>query len=402
VQPKAEPRLRLRLTSAAEAYIRKGHPWVFASSIREENRPGKMGELAVIYDKRDKFLAIGLYDPESPLRVRILHAGDPIQLDDRWWSERLRETWKRREGLFNQGTTGYRCIHGEGDGWPGLVLDRYATTYVLKLYTSAWLSRLPKLIELLRNQFGPERLVLRLSRNMQASAAASGYRDGQLLFGSEIPAAVIFCETGLQFEADVVRGQKTGFFLDQRENRRQVERLAQGRTVLNAFSFSGGFSLYAARGGARSVTNLDISAHALRSAERNFELNRDVPQISRCPREAVQADAFEWLAGPTKQTFGLVILDPPALAKRQSERAAALVAYRRLIESGIKRVDRGGILVAASCSAPVTEQEFFETLAEAAQQSGRRFKELLRTGQPADHPATFEEGKYLKCGYYEF
>src|SRR5256885_8727073 len=136
---KSEPRLRLRVTAAAETAIRGGHPWVFAGSVREQNRPGVTGELAILYDKRDRFLAVGLYDPDSPLRVRILHAGSPAEIDDSWWKRHLSATVQRRANLFDEQTTGYRCIHGESDGWPGLVLDRYDTTFALKLYTSAWL-----------------------------------------------------------------------------------------------------------------------------------------------------------------------------------------------------------------------------------------------------------------------
>jgi len=208
-----------------------------------------------------------------------------------------------------------------------------------------------------------------------------------------------FLETGLRFEADVVRGAKTGFFLDQRENRRRVELLAGGCDVLNAFSFSGGFSLYAARGGARSVTDLDISPRALESAGRNFAMNQDEIAIARCGREAVQADAFEWLEHNTRPRFDLLILDPPSLAKRETERAGAIRAYARLAEGGIRLLRPGGLLVASSCSAHVTAEEFFGAVSQAVAQSGRRFEELATTRHPPDHPATIPEAQYLKCVY---
>src|SRR6185437_5756256 len=192
----------------------------------------------------------------------------------------------------------YRLINGESDGWPGLVLDRYDQTLVVKLYTAAWLPRFEEISELIRAQLRPERFVLRLSRNIQAAAKkAISAEDGQIVYGDRLEACPTFLENGIRFEADVCHGQKTGFFLDQRENRRSVESLAAGRRVLNAFSFSGGFSLYAARGGAASVTDLDISAHALASAERNFALNQSVAAIAQCRHERVQADALDWLAG---------------------------------------------------------------------------------------------------------
>ena len=212
----------------------------------------------------------------------------------------------------------------------------------------------------------------------------------------------MFLETGLRFEANVVNGQKTGFFLDQRENRRRVEALASGRDVLNAFSFTGGFSLYAARGGARSVTNLDISAHALAGARRNFALNEHDQNIHACRHETIQADAFDWLKTNRERRFDLVVLDPPSLAKREAERTGAIVAYEQLARQGIAALRRDGVLVASSCSAHVTAAEFFGAVRQAAQKSGKKFTELETTLQPADHPATFPEAAYLKCIYLRF
>ena len=418
--------LRLRVTAAAESALRGGHPWLFEESIREQSRLGQTGELAAVYDRQDRFLAIGLFDADSPLRVRVLHSGKPVTLDAAWWRERLRSALARRDGLFDSRTTGYRYVHGESDGWPGLVLDRYGATLVMKLYTAAWMPRLEEVAGLIHTELKPERLVLRLSRNMQAAAERGfGRKDGESLAtpapfsrgeggGSGEKAGflpsppwceasnVIFLETGIRFEADVVRGQKTGFFLDQRENRRRVEALARGRAVLNAFSFSGGFSLYAARGGAKSVTDLDISAHALEAAKRNFALNQSVEKVANCRHEALQVDAFEWLARNSARKFGLVILDPPSLAKREKERAGALAAYSRLVSHGIQALHPGGILVSASCSSHVSAGEFFDAVRSAAKRSRRPFHELETTGHPSDHPATFPEAEYLKCIYLAF
>ena len=190
-------RLRLRITSAAETAVRSGHPWVFSDSVLESNRAGQAGELAVIFDRKDKFLAVGLFDPDSPIRVRILHVGKPATIDTAWWLARLAETLARRAGLFDATTTGYRLIHGESDGWPGLVLDRYDTTLVLKLYTAAWLPRLKEILGLLQKQIPCERIVLRLSRNIQPFAEKHFQRrDGQVLFGASPEGAVIFSENG--------------------------------------------------------------------------------------------------------------------------------------------------------------------------------------------------------------
>ncbi len=395
-------RLRLRLTNTAETIVRSGHPWLFADSIREQNRAGQTGELAVIYDRNDKFLAVGLYDLDSPIRVRILHAGKPQTIDIAWWKAHLEKSLLRREQLFDLTTTGYRLIHGESDGWPAIVLDKYDSTLVLKIYSAAWLPRLDEIVSLFLEKIPRERIVLRLSRNIQPLAEKQfQLRDGQMLFGSPPAGAVIFSENGIRFEADVLRGQKTGFFLDQRENRAEVEKLSGGKKVLNAFSFSGGFSVYAARGGATSVTDLDISAHALESAKRNFALNEKIPAVASCHHETVQADCFDWLE-KTAGKFDLIVLDPPSLAKRAAEREGAIRAYERLNSLGIMQLSRDGILVAGSCSAHVSSVEFYDAVRRAAMKSGRKFAELKTLRHPPDHPAGFKEAEYLKVIYLKF
>ena len=318
--------------------------------------------------------------------------------------------------MFDEQTNGCRLINGESDNWPGLVVDRYDTTLVLKLYTAAWLPRWREVATKLWLAQQPERLVLRLSRNIQDKAGKEfSVRDGQVMtlkadnnslmdssWSSETDGIVTFLENGLRFEANVVSGQKTGFFLDQRENRHRVGELSDGREVLNAFSFSGGFSLYAARGGAKSVTDLDISAHALVSARRNFALNQSLPAVAQCRHETAQGDAFAWLENAKEKKFDLIVLDPPSLAKRETEREGAIQAYGKLAASGIRLLRGDGILVAASCSAHVSSAEFFDAVCRAAQASGRKFKEMETMGHPADHRSTFKEAQYLKCIYLRF
>jgi 23S rRNA (cytosine1962-C5)-methyltransferase len=366
--------LRVRLRPTAETIVRGGHPWIFADSIKEQNREGAAGELAVVFDRKDKFLALGFYDPESPIRIRVVHVGKPVKIDEAFWRARFELATGKRK--FGAETNGYRCVHGENDGFPGLVVDRYGDTFVVKIYTAAWVER----VEQVASFINGERVILRASRNLQI--------EMKILRGSEPEGPIVFLENNLRFEADVLRGQKTGFFLDQRENRAVVETLSKGRDVLNAFSFSGGFSVYAARGGARSVTDIDISAHALASAKRNFELNGLMTK-----HETVQADTFEWLARKVDRKFGLIVLDPPSLAKREADKEGALRAYRQLARMALGWLEPGAILVAASCSAHVSPEEFFSVMAEL------RLKEIRRTENPADHPATFAEARYLKCIY---
>ncbi len=399
--PQTSPRLKLILRPAAETAVRAGHPWIYAESIRHQNREGVAGELAVVYDRKDRFLALGLFDPASPLRVRVLLAGRPATLDGTWWRRRLDETLARRAGIADADTDGLRLINGESDGWPGLVLDRYGAVLVMKLYTAAWLPRLEALRGLIVEVLQPERLVLRLSRKVQ-EIAAGACADGKVLHGPSLAGPVVFRESGLCFEADVLRGQKTGFFLDQRENRRRVETLASDAEVLNAFSFSGGFSLYAARGGARAVTDLDLSEHALAAARRNFSRNRDLPGVAACLHRTLQADAFVWMERAEPATYDLVVVDPPSLAKRESERTRAIRAYASLNANAIRLLRPRGVLVAASCSAHVSESEFFGAVREAARRSGRRHEEIGTSAHAPDHPATFPEARYLKCLFLRF
>lgn len=395
--PKTLPRLKLTLRPSAESIVRSGHPWIYSDSIRSQNRDGEAGELAVIYDRKNQFLAMGFFDPTSPLRVRILHVGKPVTLDESWWRGRLEDTLARRDGLGDAETNGLRLINGESDGWPGLVVDRYDAVLVMKLYTPAWLPLLARLRDLLVTATGAERIVLRLSRNLLAKAAESGFSDGQILHGQALEGVVTFLESGLRFEADVLRGQKTGFFLDQRENRRLVGTLSSGAEVLNAFSFTGGFSLYAARGGAKSVTDLDISGHALEAAGRNFALNAHDPGVAACEHLTIQADAFAWLENARDPRYDVVVVDPPSLAKRESERQGAIQAYGRLNANAIRLLRRGGVLVAASCSGHVSADEFFGAVRTAAKKSGRSFAELGTSFHAPDHRASFPEAQYLKC-----
>ncbi|MGJ8644608.1 MAG: class I SAM-dependent methyltransferase [Luteolibacter sp.] len=393
-------RLRLRLFPRAETAVRGGHPWVYADSIKSQNREGKTGELAVIYDRRDRFFAVGMYEAESPIRVRILNFGKPAEIGREWWMGKAQECLAERVGdVLKDGTNGARMINGESEGFPGLVADQYTDTLVVKVYAAGWLKRWEEIEDVLREVFSPQYLVLRMSRNIAAFAAELGLHEG---FRGEMgDETVVFSENGIHFESAVLKGQKTGFFLDQRDNRARVELLSAERDVLNVFSFSGGFSLYAARGGAKSVTDLDISAYALESAGRNFSLNTNDQRISGVKRNAVQADAFAWLE-EAREKFDLIVVDPPSLAKRETEKEGAVRAYGRLNSRAISMLNRGGVLLAASCSAHVSEDEFFQLVEEVAERSGRKWKELWRSGHAADHPADFREAKYLKARCLEF
>ena len=396
----AEKRIALRISPASERAIRSGHPWLFANAIRQQSHDGRSGDLAVIFDRKRRFLAIGLYAPASPIRVRILAQGQPTKIDADWFLYKLETAVEQRLSLLQTNTTGYRLVHGENDGLPGLVIDRYGENYVLKLYTTAWVPHLPALLRGLLAVAQPTRIILRLSRFVQRQHdALFGLADGQLLFGKPLKKWVRFLENGLYFEADVVQGQKTGFFLDQRDNRARVEKMAAGKRVLNVFAYTGGFSLYAARGGAKEVVSLDISQPALANAMRNFKLNRAHEVVAAAEHELLVGDAFLTMKQLIEngRRFEMVIIDPPAFAKRQDEVERALSAYGRLVRLGLKLLRSGGILVMASCSSRVNADQFFELVHKTAVGVGRPLQEIERTGHALDHPIAFPEGAYLKC-----
>lgn len=403
-------RIAVRVTPNAERAIRDGHPWLFANSITNQPLHGAAGDLAIVFDRKKRFLAIGLYDPDSPIRVRILHQGTPQQIDPQWFEERIAQTVAQRQALSKtESTTGYRLIHGENDGFPGLVVDRYNTTLVLKLYTVAWLPHLQTILTALHNNskniFPLDNILLRLNRLTEQSMQNGPYsvlQNGSVLYsknGAAAPTSVRFFENGLQFEANPVQGQKTGFFLDQRDNRSRVEQLAAGKTVLNVFAYSGGFSLYAARGGAKAVTSLDLSRAALTDAEHNFALNQDNKQIAKCVHHTLHGDAFQLMTTlhEQKRKYDMVIIDPPSFAKKQSEAEGALAAYNRLTRLGLHLLKPQGLLVQASCSSRVDAQHFFRGIHQTANNIRLPLREIERTGHPLDHPIGFTEGAYLKC-----
>jgi 23S rRNA (cytosine1962-C5)-methyltransferase len=397
----AQKRIALHVAPAAERALRAGHPWVFESAIRKQSREGAPGDLAVIFDAKDRFLAVGLYDPTSPIRVRVLQQGQSAAIDRAWFAARLAAAAAIRDPLVAQGTTGYRLVHGENDGLPGLILDRYADTLVLKLYTAAWLPHLRDVLAALDEMHPSPRLILRLSRGVADLAAPYGLSDGLALVGDAPDAPVIFEENGLRFAADVVHGHKTGFFFDQRDNRARVRDLAAGRRVLDVFAYSGGFSVYAAAGGAESVLSVDVSAPALEAAAANMALNADNPHVQAAKHDILAEDAFVALERlrAEGQVFDLVIVDPPSFAKSAAEVDRALASYARLARLAVGLAAEDGMIVLASCSSRVTPDQFFETVTRAADDVGRPLVWPYRTGHALDHPVGFPEGEYLKCLY---
>lgn len=396
---RSEKNIAVHVTSAAEGALRRGHPWVFDESIERQSRQGQPGDLAVVFDSKRHFLAVGLYDPDSPIRVKVLQHHKPAVISQQWFTDRLEDAAVLRTSLEADGTTGYRFVHGENDRLPALIVDRYAETLVLKLYSAAWLPHLKAIIGGLQDVQPFNRLVLRLSRNIADNMAQYGFFDGQVLIGEPPSGPVVFQENGLSFQADVRHGHKTGFFFDQRDNRAAVRKVAAGKRVLDVFAYSGGFSVYAAAGGATSVTSLDVSEPALRAAEANFALNYDNPYVRAAEHITMAGDAFEKLSELYHDGYhyDMVIIDPPSFAKRAAEVPGALAAYHRLVRLGLNVLVPNGLLVMASCSSRVTRHEFVETVLWTAQEAGRPLLDVEQFGHAIDHPIRFPEGEYLKC-----
>ncbi len=385
---------RIATTVAPRALrsIRAGHPWVFRHSIRSQKGDAAPGDLAVVFDDKRRFVGIGFAEPDSAIAIRMLHHGSSQTIDDHFFASRIDTSIKLRQPLIDRAdTTGFRLVNGENDGLPGLIVDQYDTVIVIKIYTAAWLSYLKPITDQLIKRRAPSAIVLRGSRTVQ-SALPDG--DGEVFHGRLPNSTVRFEENGLGFTADVLAGNKTGHFLDQRDNRQRVREQSLGHDVLDVFSSTGGFSVYAAAGGARSVTAIDISNGALKSARRNVADND-----ARCRFTALQGDAFEQMnkLRKTGQVYGVVVVDPPSFAMKQADIDRALNAYRKLTRAALELLAPDGLLVQASCSARVTEEAFLDTVHDELDRSQRSFGKIEAFGHPMDHPVSFNEGRYLKA-----
>jgi len=412
------PPLTWRLTKPLRARIRAGHPWIYDRALAAPPRGIAAGDLVTIADD-DGPVAVALADPASPIRARVLQVLDapgaapgapraPAAIDDGWVHARTAAAAARRaRDPLLVGCTGRRLIHGEGDGCPGLVVDAYADTAVVVFDGAAaaafWSRHLPAAIAGLERGGGPLAHVwIRGVRGRRGApgggpeAAALAGRAG-LERGGDPPAEIVIAEDEARFAVDVRAGQKTGFFLDQRENRRAIRRHAAGAAVLNMFSYTGGFSLHALLGGAARVTSVDAAAPAIRGIERNLALT----ELPAGAHEGVVDDAFAFLARSAARgrRWDLVIVDPPSFAPSERARPAALAAYRRLAAAALAVVEPGGRFALASCSSHVTEADLLEAAAGAG--ADARTDELrvrATAGAASDHPVlpAFPEGHYLK------
>ncbi|MEM6685969.1 MAG: class I SAM-dependent rRNA methyltransferase [Bacteroidota bacterium] len=390
-------KIAIKLKPAAETLVKKGHPWVFENSIIKQNKEGKTGDLAIIFDNRkNKFLACGFYDPNSPIRIKILQANQPATINSQWFAAKVQEAYKKRIPLLQTDTNSYRLIYGENDHLPALIADVYDNVLVVKLYASYWLYYLKDILPTLIEVSKAKTTVLRLSRNVQKEGNEFGFTDGQILDGTLANEVIIFKEHGVNFSANVIHGHKTGYFLDHRANRKKVGELSKNKTVLDVFSYAGGFSVHALVGCAKEVTSLDISAPALEIAKSNAKLNKFSGK-----HKIIVGDAFDELSKLARinTKFDIVVIDPPSFAKSAAEVDKAIISYKKLTQLGLQLVNRKGILVLASCSSRVTSEMFFNLVEETLQRNNANYSILEKTLHDIDHPVGFKEGAYLKCAY---
>ncbi|MEN6570031.1 MAG: class I SAM-dependent rRNA methyltransferase [Rikenellaceae bacterium] len=391
--------VKIFLKRSREESLERFHPWIFSGAIqRIEGSPAE-GELVAVYSFDRKLLGTGHYQSGS-IAVRILEFGTD-KLSDRFWFEKLLAAYNFRNklGLVESSiTNAYRLVHGEGDMLPGLVIDIYNDTAVLQAHSAG--------IYLARNQISDALLELYGGRLRAVYDKSSGTVPSReifnpvdaYLFGEKTTPATI-SENGKVFNVDWCNGQKTGFFLDQRDNRALIERYAKSRNVLNLFCYTGGFSIYALTAGATSVSSVDSSRSAIELLEKNVELNRQSGIISKeASHKSFCTDAVEFMKREGKGIFDLIVVDPPAFAKHKSALSNALRAYQRLNAAAIEKVAHGGIIFTFSCSQVVDKISFAQTIFSAAAQTGRAVRILHRLAQAPDHPVNIyhPEGEYLK------
>ena len=381
---------KLYLKRGKEESLLRFHPWVFSGAIVQADEDLKDGDLVRVLTNHGDFIAVGHFQMGS-IAVRVLSFRD-VDIDADFWASRLASALKVRQSIGiadNPQNNPYRLVHGEGDNLPGLIIDVYDRTAVMQAHSIGMHLQRKQIAEQLVKVMGS-----RIDNVYYKSETTLPFMDdmenGFVYGGSDDNVAL---ENGLKFYVDWLRGQKTGFFVDQRDNRSLLERYSAGKSVLNMFCYTGGFSVYAMRGGAKLVHSVDSSAKAIELTNRNIALNFEGDQR----HEAFCEDAFKYLE-QAGNNYDLIILDPPAFAKHRGALHNALKGYTRLNNKAFQKIQPGGILFTFSCSQVVTKDHFRNAVFTAAAQAGRKVRILHQLHQPADHPINIyhPEGEYLK------
>nr|WP_290668656.1 class I SAM-dependent rRNA methyltransferase [Ardenticatena sp.] len=375
----------IHLSADLKQAVLRGHPWIYRDHI-PANTYLKNGSWVRVV--AGNVAAYGIWDAHSPIAVRLF-SRNTIP-DAAWVEARVQEAWDVRAPLRARGdTNAYRWVYGESDGLPGIVVDLYDRHAIVRTYTDSVRKLVPWMVAALRR-------IAPIDGVAERQEDEFGEPRWHVHWGQRPPDELVVLENGWQMYANLLHGQKTGLFLDQRENRRELMRWCGGKRLLNCFAYNGGFSLAAALGGARFVESVDMAAEALEDARRTFVLNGLDPDAHAFTR----ADVFDLLERYTREgrTFDVVVLDPPSFARSKRQRHKAIRAYTRLNALALQLIPPGGLLVSSSCTAQVSHDDFLAMLVTAAARAGRRLRILHDAGHPLDHPVAphFPEGRYLK------
>jgi 23S rRNA (cytosine1962-C5)-methyltransferase len=384
-------RVKIVLKSGKEQSVKRYHPWIFSGAIKKMYGDPAEGDLVDVFDNKDNFLATGHYQPSS-IAVRIL-TFENVEPDLSFFRDRIQKAiyYRKATGITGKADLDvYRLVHGEGDGLPGLIIDYYNGVAVMQMHSLGFY-RIRKEISGILVELLKDKLISVFDKSEGTIPHLSGANAvNEFLYGSSDP--VIVTENGFRFRIDWTTGQKTGFFIDQRDNRKLLGEFSSGRKVLNMFGYTGGFSVYAMKN-AEIVHTVDSSFSAIELARQNVKMNFN--DDSR--HQAFQTDAFEYL-NDIKDKYDLIILDPPAFAKHNNVLANALQGYKRLNMKAIEQIRPGGIIFTFSCSQVVTKENFRKSVFAAAANTGRSVRILYQMSQPADHPVNIyhPESEYLK------
>jgi 23S rRNA (cytosine1962-C5)-methyltransferase len=376
----------VRLRRDVAGTIRRGHPWIWADAV-DQRSDLPAGSVVDVLDGAGRFVARGLWDPGSPIAVRVWTLDPDETLDDGLVERRVAVALDRRSSFFDVAlTNAFRLIHGEADGLPGLVVDRYAGTAVVRFDGEAAASLRDVVREAVHRVPGMERVVERTGRKTRSDRSSD-----------HGPEPFVIRENGLRFEVDVIHGHKTGLYLDQRDSRARVRDIAAGRRLLNLFSYTGGFTVAAAAGGCASSLSVDVAAPALGAVRRNLELNG----LSSKGHEVLAGDVIAMLQGGAFRAgeWDLVVVDPPSFAPNRASLARALDVYRKLNAAVLRLVEPGGLVLTCSCSSHVDRRRFIKVLRDAAREAGVQIERRAVWGAGPDHPVirSFPEGEYLKA-----
>ncbi|HEV7731902.1 MAG TPA: class I SAM-dependent rRNA methyltransferase [Candidatus Binatia bacterium] len=382
---------RIMLKPGRENPVRAGHPWIFSGAIAEGLQDAEPGEPVRVVAASGQFVAAGYVNPRTSIAVRVVSLEDET-VSAPLVARRVVEAAALRAATLPAELTAYRLINGEGDRLPGIVVDRYGDFFVCQILTAGASRMLPWLVDALVTTFSPRGIFERSEGGVRAEEGIAGARG--VLAGEEPPVPITIVENGVQYLVDLLHGQKTGFFLDQRDNRARIRALARDRRMLNLFSYTGGFGIAAALGGAKQVVSVDTSRGALELAEAAWALN-GLPEKAS---ELIEGDVFDWLRSG-REPFDLIVLDPPPFVRRRRDLRPGVRGYRDVNLQAFRRLAPGGWMLTCSCSQHLDRAAFREVVMGAAAAAGRSAQLLGEFDHPADHPTLLAhpEGAYLKA-----